>query len=182
MAEKALFSRPLRVETVPEGGLERSIEADAAEREAMARLDGLPSVGRLEAKFTLRRVGRGIIRVTGEVHAEVTQTCVVSLEPLEVVVDESVDLRFAPPSQDDSKSRPRAPDAADEGVLQLNGVDDPDSIIDGAIDLGGLAHEFMILALDPYPRKPGVEFHPPSSESALSDSPTAPPDGVTKNR
>jgi hypothetical protein len=181
MAEKPLFSRPVRVESVPEGGLERLIEADAAEREALARFNGLPAIGRLEAKFTLRRAGRGGIRVTGEVHAEVTQTCVVSLEPLDVVVEEPVDLRFVPSSQDDSKSRLRPADA-DEVASGLNGEDEPDPIFDGAIDLGGLALEFMILALDPYPRKPGVEFAPPSSESPLSDSTAAPPDGAAKKR
>ena len=36
--------------------------------------------------------------------------------------------------------------------------DPPDAIVNGAIDLGALAVEFLTLALDPYPRKPGAEF------------------------
>jgi hypothetical protein len=34
-------------------------------------------------------------------------------------------------------------------------------LLDGAIDLGALAIEFLILGIDPYPRKPGAKFEPP---------------------
>ena len=34
------------------------------------------------------------------------------------------------------------------------------------IDLGALASEFLALALDPYPRKPGVEFEAPAVDDA----------------
>ncbi len=36
--------------------------------------------------------------------------------------------------------------------------DPPDPILDDTIDLGAVAVEFMVLGLDPYPRKPGVHF------------------------
>ncbi|MGB7247021.1 MAG: DUF177 domain-containing protein, partial [Methylovirgula sp.] len=38
--------------------------------------------------------------------------------------------------------------------------DPPDAIVDGMIDVGALAAEFLALGLDPYPKKPGVEFAP----------------------
>jgi hypothetical protein len=33
-------------------------------------------------------------------------------------------------------------------------------LIDGIVDLGALATEFLILGLDPYPRQPGAVFEP----------------------
>jgi hypothetical protein len=39
--------------------------------------------------------------------------------------------------------------------------DVPEPIVNGFIDLGMVASEFMFLGLDPYPRKPGAEFVPP---------------------
>ncbi len=39
--------------------------------------------------------------------------------------------------------------------------DPPEPIVNGFIDLGQLAAEFLVLGLDPYPRKPGAEFIPP---------------------
>ena len=38
---------------------------------------------------------------------------------------------------------------------------DPEPLIGGVVDLGALATEFLILGLDPYPRKPGAVFEPP---------------------
>jgi hypothetical protein len=34
----------------------------------------------------------------------------------------------------------------------------PDEIVNGKIDLGAVVAEFLALGLDPYPRKPGVDF------------------------
>ena len=39
----------------------------------------------------------------------------------------------------------------------------PEPIVDGRLDLGALATEFLILGIDPYPRKPGAVFEAPSS-------------------
>lgn len=162
MADDAPFARTARVESIPEGGLERVVEANEAERLALAKLNGLAALAVLRAKFVLRRAGRGIIRVEGEVHAEATQTCVVSLEPLDVVIDEAVDVRFAAPAGEKPMKRQPPAAAAPEIAFALSDDDEPDPIHDGQIDLGALAAEFMALALDPYPRKPGVDFSPPA--------------------
>ena len=50
---------------------------------------------------------------------------------------------------------------ADEAV-ELADEDRPDPVVDGKIDLGAVAAEFFALGLDPYPRKPGVEFVAPA--------------------
>jgi hypothetical protein len=36
-------------------------------------------------------------------------------------------------------------------------------MVDGVVDLGAIATEFLILGIDPYPRKPGAVFEPPQS-------------------
>ena len=163
MSENAPFSRFVRVESVPEGGVEHSVEANEAERRALAELNGLAAIGRLTAKFALRRAGRGIIRVRGEVHAEATQTCVVSLEPFDVVLDEPVDVRFAAAVGESVSRRGPPITAAEASAFAIGDEDEPDPIVDGKIDLGALAAEFMVLGLDPYPRKPGVDFNLPSA-------------------
>ena len=147
------FSRPVRVETLPRDGLVETIEANAQERAALAALNGLPDIARLSARFRIAKWKRGV-RVEGEVSARVTQTCVVSLEPFEVDVEEPVEARYLPR---DAK-RP-APESAVDAVVD---PDEPDEIVDGRIDLGALASEFLTLALDPYPRKPGAAFEAPA--------------------
>jgi uncharacterized metal-binding protein YceD (DUF177 family) len=173
MTEDAPFVRPVPVESVSERGVEHSIEASEGERRTLAKLNGLPAIGRLTAKFNLSRAGRGIVRVRGDVKAEVTQTCVSSLEPFDVVLEEPVDVRFAPVVAESSSRRgpPIAPAVADP--LAMGDEDEPDPIVDGKIDLGALAAEFMILGLDPYPRKPGVDFSPSPTEKEEIDSPKA---------
>jgi hypothetical protein len=38
--------------------------------------------------------------------------------------------------------------------------------LDGKLDLGAIATEFLLLAIDPYPRKPGAEFAPVKADDA----------------
>jgi len=162
------FSRPVRVEPLPKDGLNQTIEADADERAAVAVLNGLPAIAKLTANFTLRRAGRDAVRVTGQVLAEVTQTCTVSLEPFAVLIDEPVDVRFAPPRDVEAGRRKQSDGEVD--AAHFDAEDPPDPVVDGKIDLGALAAEFMALALDPYPRKPGAVFEP-SDEGTPNDSP-----------
>jgi uncharacterized metal-binding protein YceD (DUF177 family) len=163
MNETPVFSRPLRVETLPRDGLEQRIEADAAERGALARLNGLQDIASFTADLRVTRAGKGAVRVRGEVLAEVTQTCVVTLEPLQAVVQEEVDVRFAPPEDERARKSPHGEstsDLADPGV-----EDPPDAIEDGRIDLGVLAAEFLALGLDPYPRRPGAQLEGEGDDS-----------------
>jgi hypothetical protein len=158
MIDDGPFVRPVKVESIPEGGVERVIEASEAERLALAKVNGLAAIGRLTAEFSLRRVGRGAVRVRGDVHAEVTQTCVVSLEPFDVALNEPVEVRFATPAGGNLSRRGPPITTAEASASAIGDEDEPDPIIDGRIDLGALAVEFMILGLDPYPRKPGAEL------------------------
>jgi uncharacterized protein DUF177 involved in 23S rRNA accumulation len=168
MNEAPPFRRPVRVEAIPREGLETRIEADEAERAALAAFNGLPAIGRLVATFGLKHAAGGVIIVRGEVAADVTQTCVVTLEPFAASLVEPIDLRFAPPSEAISGR------ASDEGA-ELDNEERPDPIVHGKIDLGALAAEFLTLGLDPYPRKPGVAFEAPKDKS---DTPSASPFGA----
>jgi uncharacterized protein DUF177 involved in 23S rRNA accumulation len=155
MTEAAPFSRVVRVDALPREGETVAVEASPAEREALAAFLGLPAIGVLTATLRLVPEGRGGARVTGAVHGECTQTCVVSLEPFPATVDEAVDVRFAPRAA----ASPGAP--RETQTASLEEEDEPDPLIDGKIDLGALAAEFFALGLDPYPRKPGVIFDSP---------------------
>lgn len=163
MNAEVVFSRPVKVDALPREGLTQTFAATPAERAALAKENDLVDLAKLTATFVLKRSGRGV-RVKGIVHAEVTQTCVVSLEPFPVTIDEEVDVRFAPPSEERPGGR------SEPETIALDAEDAPDPIIDGKVDLGALAAEFMALALDPYPRKPGVEFTPPP-DAEEKDSP-----------
>lgn len=162
----------LRVDIVTE----MTVTADADERAALAEINGLERVDRLEGRFRIARQAGGV-QVTGEVEAEVVQTCVVSLEPFPAVVREPVDVRFAPEAEVDALEAAAARRSGDglEDVADL--ADVPDPIIDGRIDIGVLTAEFLSLGLDPHPRKPGAVFAAETdaeeSEAASKVSPFA---------
>jgi uncharacterized metal-binding protein YceD (DUF177 family) len=165
MAEAIPFSRVVRVDSLPHEGQTVTIEATPAEREDLASFYRLPAIAALTATLRLEPWGRGA-RVTGAVHGELTQVCVVSLEPFPATIDEDVDVRFAPPTAAD----PKLLTAKEAQTFSLADDDEPDPVIDGKIDLGALAAEFFALGLDPYPHKPGevLEYSP---ESDQIDSP-----------
>lgn len=144
-----LWSMPVAVKDIPDTGLHIEIEAPAATRAALAKLAAVRELPQLAASFDLTRHGEGAaagVHVTGQVSARVGQTCVVTLEPIESLVDEAVDLRFAP----------QAKTPKSDG--------DPEPLVGGAVDLGAIATEFLILGIDPYPRKADAKFTPPKSE------------------
>jgi hypothetical protein len=143
------FSRPFLVVRLPAEGTRVDIEATREECDALAADLGLPGIRSLAAQFRLTAIG-ATVRVRGRVAADIVQTCVVSLEPFESNLDEEVEVDFAEIAADSRRREPGAEiDLADEG---------PDEIVEGRIDLGSLAAEFLALGLDPHPRKPGVDF------------------------
>ncbi len=156
------FSRMMRVDSLPKEGQMLTIEANPAEREALAAFLELPSIKTLSATLALMRSGSAGVRVTGTVHGELTQVCVVSLEPFPATVDEEIDVRFAPRA-DHGAQRKSVTEAEAFSMVDEN---EPDPIIDGKIDLGALAAEFFALGLDPYPRKPGASFELPEELEA----------------
>ncbi|WP_424362149.1 YceD family protein [Methylocystis parvus] len=160
------LSRPLAATEVPAEGLEIQVVATDAERAALAEINDIPAVLSLTAELRARRWRGDGLEVTGELRARVRQTCVITLEDFESDIVEPVELRFVPP-QEAPRPRSRRRDAEPEPVEHdALGDDPPDELVGGAVDLGEIASEFLTLALDPYPRKPGAEFVEPAPEKA----------------
>jgi len=151
--KETVWSVPVAVDDIPDTGLHIEIEASAEVRAAIAEVAGLRELPRLSATFDLVKHGARV-SVTGQVSATVGQTCVVTLEPIENQIEEPVDLVFAPPPAG-------APVEADGGRSRTSAEEPPEPLIDGHIDLGAVATEFLILGIDPYPRKAGANFTPP---------------------
>lgn len=153
------WSFPVAVTDIPETGRQFEVIADAPTRAAIAALAGLGALPRLQASFDVARQGSEGLRVAGIVTATVVQTCVVTLEPLNNEVDEQVDLVFLPAARSAAGAGERNEVEAEEMAELLT---------DGMVDLGAIATEFLILGIDPYPRKQGAVFQPPAGEDAAA--------------
>lgn len=151
---KMIWNVPVSAAEVPETGLHVELEAEEGTRAELAKLAGLRTLPRLAATFDVTRRGAGL-RVTGHVSATVGQTCVVTLEPIENAVEEDVDLVF---TEGHASEATVAPSAG-------GGEPEPETLVDGKIGLGAIAGEFLMLGIDPYPRKPGAEFAAPKADN-----------------
>ena len=155
--ESLPFSHPVAVDKIPARGARLQVVPSPAECEALAEWMDVRQVSEVSADFQLNPMGKtGLIRVNGRLTARVTQSCVVTLEPVETMVDEEISLTFGPPGDEAEEG--------DEIDIDFHDSDPPDPIIDGAIDLGAVMVEHLALGIDPFPRAAGAEFSPPAVE------------------
>ena len=139
------FSRPVRIDTLGGGAREMEIEADAAERGALAERFGLISLERLRAAIALVRRGEEIV-ATGRVHAALAQACVATGEPVSAELDEPFEILFRP-----------HPATAGEEEIEIAGSELDVVFFDGGlIDVGEAVAETVALSLDPFPRSPAA--------------------------
>lgn len=150
----SIWTRQLTVEAVPQEGLHIDMSADIGVRAAIAKTAGLRDLPRLTASFDVTRKGRDGLHVTGEVSADIGQNCVVTLEPIEQTIIEPVDLVFVPEAgiADENESG--------ETSIDLSEIEPPEPLAGGVVDLGAIATEYLLLGIDPFPRKQGVAFEP----------------------
>jgi uncharacterized metal-binding protein YceD (DUF177 family) len=138
------FSRPLDVTRVPPHGSTEKISAEPQECADLARRFGLPALHRLEAELTVSRWRGEGLKINGRFTADLDQTCVVSLDIFRLLLRDDFEGYFLPVGS-----------AAGAALIEEG---DAEPFQNGIIDMGEVVAEAVALALDPYPRKPGVTF------------------------
>lgn len=145
------FSRPIDVGHL-EDGEERTetIEADEAERAALARRFDLEALERLWAEVRLVRRGRQVV-AEARIEGDAVQACVVSLDPVPAVVRQTVEQVYDPDVRDTGEF---------DELVDVDDDDPPEPLVDETVDIGEMVAERFGLELDPYPRKPGATVDP----------------------
>jgi uncharacterized metal-binding protein YceD (DUF177 family) len=161
------FSYPVKVGHVSTNPIEVKITADAEERRALARQWGILEVGCFSAEFQVQRWKRDGVRLKGRVQADIVQSCVVTLDPVETRIDEPVDAVFVP---EGSKLARSPVDEGGEMLLDPDGPDSPETFQGDTIDAGAVAAEYAAMAIDPYPRKEGAMFSAHVESTAADDA------------
>lgn len=151
------LSHRIDVNKLPRGGQHVPLEAREADLPAIAARLDVPRVDFLRAEIDVRPLAGGRYAVSGTASARVVQTCVVSMEDFPVDVETGISAEFADP-----ESAPKPTSAEIERTLA--DMDPPEPVENGVIDVGVLAIEFVALALDPFPRKPGAVFEAAAGE------------------
>ena len=140
-----------RTAEIPEAGLRQTRAATEAERAQVATALDVVSCESIEAEFTIRAMGKGHYRLAGKVAARLTQSCVVTLDPLSQRAEGTFDVEFWPAAE--------LPQGGEEEVEALSAAE-IEPIEHGRIDVGRIVYETLSAALDPYPRKAGAEIRP----------------------
>ena len=154
------WGRKVRLAELAQGPVRLSLRPDDAERARLARSLRLEALPKLAAEVEVRPWLDGA-ELLGRFQAEVTQICGVTLEPFDTALDGEIEVRVLPAGS------PNAPeDSTGEVALDLEAADPPDELAGEEIDVCAYVVEHLALEIDPYPRKPGVEFdyvpEPPS--------------------
>ena len=148
MTAQPEFSRFLRMNELGDGSRERTIEATAEERAALARRFGLRALDRLEARLTAAPEAGGA-HIAGTLVADLVQACVATDEDVPAHIEMPFAIRFVR-GLDESGGGEEEVELSDEDCDLL-------PLEDERIDLGEAVAQTLALNLDPYPRAPGAD-------------------------
>jgi len=141
------FHRPFDIARLGEREVVLLIEANAEERAKLAARFDLLSLDALSAELTLARRKRGkVLRLQGRLQALVTQSCVVTLDPVESALEAHFSVSF------DLTGKLHQVRPGEEVEIDPLAEDLPEPLPEEGLDPGEVVAEQLALAIDPYPR------------------------------
>lgn len=169
MTEGLPLSHSYNLARLGNAGDQVHFAADAEQRAAIAKWSGVVSVEKLEARVEIRKISSTRFGLTFHLVADVTQSCVVSLESVASHMERNFEreLHFT------GAVRNKAPESQPELVLDSDPEEGPEEITSLHYDLAVPVLEEYALSLEPYPRRPGAEFAPQTGPEEAPESPFA---------
>ena len=151
------------------GGVEMRVTAESGDLVRIARWAEVQTVETFAAAMTLRKHATNSFSLDADLTADIVQECVVTLEPVRSHIARHVHRML----HLTTASRHRADTSI--ALTQLAGEDDvPEEIDSLQYDLAAPLLEELALAIDPYPRAPGVEFAAPAGAAEPDSKPQSP--------
>lgn len=151
------------------------LSPNAEERKRLAKRMALTDLKNLESDLVISRdAGSNVIFISGQIHAEVVQPCVITAKPVKSEVQDSFEAWYADPKEAVSFAKAKKEKQEREGeggeMPFLDESEDPEPVIEGKIDVGELVAQYLSLAINPYPTAEGVEL-PEEPIKAAAESP-----------
>ncbi len=137
------------------------LEADVACRASIAKVLDLLALQRFTARVRVTPWLDGL-EIAARWNADIAQTCGVSLDAFDTPLSGEFTVRAVP------EGSPAMGDPAGEITVDPEAEDPPDLLEGDEVDVGAYLVEHLALEVDPFPRRPGVEFEPPAPESPAS--------------
>jgi len=168
MNEGLPLSHSYNLARLGNAGDEVHFAANPAERAALAKWAGVVSVEKLDARVQIRKLEPNRFGLDFQLTADVTQSCVVTLDPVSGHIAHGFSREFVFVG---AVPRHRAEQKPIESEADLE--EGPEEITSLHLDLAVPVLEEFALSLNPYPRRQGVEFTPKTEESAPPNNPFA---------
>ena len=156
------ISEPYELGRLSQAGDEVVISPSAEMRARLAHWAGVDSVEAFEATVELRKVTPTRFSLEATLKADIVQSCVVTLDPVRTHIETSFrrELLLAE----------RRPSDGEPAPVDEDGREEIESL---RYDLAVPVLEELALQIDPYPRRPGVQFEPPMDVTDRPDHPFA---------
>lgn len=151
------FNLFIAASDVPPSGKELRFEADGAARQRLAERFDIVEITRLVGTAQLHPYRKDGLTLECRFEADLAQNCVVTLEPVSEHVSEEFRQRYLPEKEIERAAR-EVPGSEREIAIDIEADDAPEPLEDGGINIGEAVAERLALAMNPYPRKPGVNF------------------------
>ena len=147
------LSRCVDITKLTEDGARLVLEATKTECDALSIRLGLPVLHSLSANNQIfkekKENGVWIKRVSASYSCELEQICVISLEPFKVKLSDTFEVLFL--SSSNGKT-------LEDFVQDSSGEDIYEPIMGSELDVGELVAQYLALAIDPYPKRPGASL------------------------
>jgi len=159
------ISHPYELGRLSSAGDEVVLSPKGEELQRIAEWADVDRVDSFNAKIDLRKITPTRYAFDVDLVADIVQSCVVTLEPVRTHLERkfSRDLLFTQAAQHVAKEIDIAP----------VGEDGREEIASLRYDLAVPVLEELALAIDPYPRAPGVAFEPPPDPDSAESHPFA---------
>ena len=138
------FSKLAHIPDLSAKGGNFTLEATPDQCDAVAKRLDIPAVRSLQATLHLKPIDRGV-HLDGQLSATLERRCVASLEPLEEIIDETMQLTFS-----------REANLKKDGDDFIFDHEDEELLEGDDLDLGDIVIQQLALAMEPYPRKSGA--------------------------
>ncbi|MBB4076926.1 hypothetical protein GGR08_001238 [Bartonella fuyuanensis] len=148
---------PISVRSLPAKGVRIQLCANKSECIHLAQNHDLIEVKSCEGKFHIFPWKKRGVLIKGLLQARILQLCVVTLEPLENILRENIEVVLVP--EGSNLIKPKISEVTEELFLNVEGFDTPEVFYDDKIDIGAIMEEFFELSINHYPRKEGTKMH-----------------------
>ncbi len=156
------WPHPVDADKIGTTPLKIRISPSPEELKRLTKRMSVTEISDLVAELVLSRdSGRNVVFVSGRVRAVVTQSSVVSGKPVKSEIDESFEAWYADHDEAVSFAKAKQERLVREGAGDfpfMEESEDPEPIVDGKIDVGELAAQYLSLAINLYPRAEGESF------------------------